>query len=588
MSTAGADVLSPAQREVALSRLRTEEFDVVVVGGGVTGAGAALDAVTRGLRVALVEQRDWASGTSSRSGKLFHGGLRYLEKLDFGLVREALRERALMLRTLCPHLVRPVRFLYPLEHRVWERAYVGAGVLLYDTIGGAGAVPRHRHLTRTQVGRVAPGLRQDTLIGAVSYFDVQVDDARHTVVLVRTAAAHGAVVVSAAKVVGYERDGERVTGVRVLDAEAASQDSESGDAAPFVVHAKAVIHAAGVWTDDLQELLGGQPPFHVTPSKGVHLVVPRDRIRSDAAILVRAEDSVLLIRPWFGHWIIGTTDTPWAGDRSSPAATSADIDYLLRNANRVLDPPLTRDDIDGVYAGLRPLITAAAGATSNLSREHTVATPRPGLSVVAGGKYTTYRVMARDVVDAAAADLKHVLGHPVPPSVTQDVPLLGAAGWRAAHNRRQRIAADTGIGLDNVDLLLRRHGALITQVLDELAGHPELAAQVPGAPGYLLVEARFAATHEGALHLEDVLTRRTHLAVETRDRGLRAADAIAPVLAEALGWDDIRTRDELDAYRARVAAEIASQQLPDDAAADAARLAARDPRVAAAAAARRP
>jgi glycerol-3-phosphate dehydrogenase len=381
--------LSAAARSEALHALAETEVDVLVVGGGVVGAGAALDAVTRGLSTGIVEARDWASGTSSRSSKLIHGGLRYLEMLDFGLVREALHERGLLLSTLAPHLVRPVPFLYPLTHHAWERPYVGAGIALYDamatTYGSSRALPMHRHLSRRRALRQAPCLRKESLTGAVQYWDAQVDDARHTMTVVRTAVSFGALAANRAKVVAFLRQGERVTGVRLVDL-------ETGEA--VTAHAKQVINATGVWTDDTQALADTRGQFHVRASKGIHLVVPRDRLQSSTGIILRTETSVLLIIPWGRHWIIGTTDTDWGLDKAHPAASATDIDYLLERVNQALTSPLSREDVEGVYAGLRPLLSGESESTSRLSREHVVGHPVPGLVVVAGGKYTTYRVMA--------------------------------------------------------------------------------------------------------------------------------------------------------------------------------------------------
>jgi glycerol-3-phosphate dehydrogenase len=288
--------LGPAERQAALDAAAGQELDVVVVGGGVVGAGAALDAVTRGLSVGLFEARDWASGTSSRSSKLIHGGLRYLEMLDFALVREALRERGLLTQRLAPHLVRPVPFLYPLKHRGWERLYAGAGVALYDTMGvssgNARGLPHHRHLSRRGALRQCPSLRRDALVGAIQYYDAQVDDARHTMTVVRTAAAYGALCASRARVVGFLREGERVTGVQV-------RDLESG--ATLEVRARQVVNATGVWTDDTQQMVGERGQFHVRASKGIHLVVPRDRIHSATGLILRTETSVLFVIPW-GRW----------------------------------------------------------------------------------------------------------------------------------------------------------------------------------------------------------------------------------------------------------------------------------------------
>lgn len=305
--------------------------------------------------------------------------------------------------------------------------------------------------------------------------------------------------------------------------------------------------------------------------------MPRERIRSDSGIILRTETSVLFVIPWYRHWLIGTTDTDWHLDRDHPAASRADIDYLLDRVNQVLVSPLTRDDIEGVYAGLRPLLHGESDATSTLTREHAVAQHVPGLVTVAGGKYTTYRVMAADAVDAVAADVRSA-GVDVGPSVTERVPLLGAAGFEGCLNRRARLAADSGLDVGTVEHLLGRYGSLATDLLDLCGQRPELARPIVAGSPYLAVEARYAATHEGALHLDDALTRRTRLSIETFDRGVEAAPTVAALMAEVLEWDDADVQRELEHYRARVAAERDSQTEPDDATADAARLGAPDVR----------
>jgi glycerol-3-phosphate dehydrogenase len=556
--------LDPARRSEALQRMRSTTHDVLVIGGGVTGAGIALDATTRGLSTALVEQRDLSSGTSSRSSKLLHGGLRYLEQYDFGLVREALRERDLHLTTLAPHLARPVPFLFPLTGAAWERAYVGAGIALYDTLGGARNLPAHRHLTRTGALRIAPALRSDALRGAIQYYDAQIDDARHTMEIARTAASYGAAIATSARVTGFLREGERVVGAHVTDL-------ETGES--LAVRASQVINATGVWTDEVQELVG-RGRISVRASKGVHLVVPRDRIISDSGIILRTTSSVLFVIPWGRHWIIGTTDTDWELDRAHPAASRTDIDYLLAQVNRVLRHPLTHEDVEGVYAGLRPLLTGESDATSTLSREHAVATTAPGLVTIAGGKYTTYRVMAQDAVDLAA----RALPGRVPESVTDRTPLVGAIGYFALRNRRHELAAASGLHVVRIEHLLGRYGALTEELLAMVADDPALGAPVPGAEDHLCVEIVYAASHEGALHLDDVLTRRTRISIETFDRGLGAAPHVARLVAPVLGWDEPRIAREVEHYEARVAAERDSQQQTDDLTADAARLGAPDVR----------
>jgi glycerol-3-phosphate dehydrogenase len=559
--------LSPAARAAAIAGMSARELDVLVVGGGVVGAGSALDAVTRGLTTAIVEARDWASGTSSRSSKLIHGGLRYLEMLDFGLVREALTERGLLLDRIAPHLVRPVPFLYPLQHRVWERAYVGAGIALYDgmayTSGTARGLRHHRHLTRRQALREAPCLRADALTGAVQYWDAQVDDARHTVTVVRTAASYGAFAANRVRVTGFLRQGERVTG-------ATATDLETGES--FEIRAKQVINATGVWTDDTQALADTRGQFHVRASKGIHLVVPRDRLQSNTGIILRTEKSVLFVIPWGRHWIIGTTDTEWKLAKEHPAASARDIDYLLDHVNAVLTSPLTREDVEGVYAGLRPLLSGESESTSKLSREHVVGHPVPGLVVVAGGKYTTYRVMAADAVDEAA----RALDARVPPSCTAELPLVGAPGYRALWNQRAALAASAGVHVARVEHLLGRYGSCTGELLAMIRADRSLAAPLPGADDYLAVEARYAVTHEGARHLDDVLARRTRISIEAWDRGVAAAPAVALLMAEILGWSDAIRQREVDFYLSRVAAERESQTKPDDEGAEAARLGAPD------------
>jgi len=555
--------LGPGDREAALVAMASRTFDVVVVGGGVVGAGAALDAATRGLSVALVEARDWASGTSSRSSKLIHGGLRYLEMLDFGLVHEALRERGLILTRLAPHLVEPVPFLYPLRHRVWERPYVGAGIALYDAMarstGHAAGLPLHRHLTRRQALRAVPSMRKDALVGAVQYYDARVDDARHTVGLVRTAAAYGARVANRARVVGFLREGERVVGVRVRDLEQGTD---------IEVRGHQVVNATGVWTDETQAMVGERGQFKVRSSKGIHLVVPRDRVQSRTGIILRTTTSVLFVIPWGRHWIIGTTDTDWRLDKAHPAASRRDIDYLLGQVNSVLATPLSHEDVEGVYAGLRPLLAGESEVTSRLSREHVVAHPVPGLVVVAGGKYTTYRVMAKDAIDEVA----RALDFRVAECCTDEVPLLGAVGYRAAWNSRTRTATRAGLHVARVEHLLRRYGSCIQEVLDLCNRDRDLAAPLPGADDYLCAEIVYAASHEGARHVDDVLTRRTRISIETFDRGLTAVPHAARLMAGVLGWSEEQVDREIQHYRARVEAERASQQQPDDETADAARV----------------
>ena len=601
--------LSPASRRRALERLRatTQEhpLDVLVIGGGVVGAGAALDATTRGLSTALVEATDYGWGTSSRSSKLVHGGLRYLEMLDFPLVHEALQERGRLIEVIAPHLVGAVPFLYPLT-KAWERPYVGAGVALYDSlaVGRTGHLPLHKHLGRGAVAKIAPGLKPDAFLGAVRYFDAQVDDARLVIELVRTAASHGAWCASRAEVTAYlgtgaaGRDG--VTGVELMDRETGQR---------ITVHARQVINATGAWTGriplrgpagDDTPLTEGMP--HVTAAKGIHLVVRRERFVSEAGLILRTEKSVLFVIPWGRHWIVGTTDTPWEYGPDRPAATAEDIDYLLERVNTVLREPLHREDIVGVYAGLRPLVTPAhptqqdvpddghapdpsaspdqAGeegesesgddgdrgeqpstATAKVSREHVVAHPLPGLTVVAGGKLTTYRVMAADAVDGATSHAtapgmgvltgqdRTGKGTGIPGSCTAELPLHGAQGWTPTRHRRRVLAAEYGLGLDTVDALLHRYGSEAPEVMALAAAEPEWGVSLPGLDEHLAAEVVHAVLREGARTVQDVLARRIRAVFEADDSGEAAAPHVAELMAPLLGWDAERSAAEVRRFQ---------------------------------------
>ncbi len=523
--------LDPAERRRSLDRIRGGNVDVVVVGGGVVGAGAALDAASRGLTVALLEKDDWASGTSSRSSRLAHGGLRYLEQREFGLVHEALTERGLLLERLAPHLVRPVPFVFPLTRPI-DRPYVGAGIAIYDALARVGrrtgGLPGHRHLSRSATLRLAPGLREDAFTGAVGFFDAQIDDARHTVAVVRTAAAHGALTVSRAHVDGFQRTDERVSGVEVTD-------RETGET--FAVSAQVVIGATGVWSQRTRHLLhgvtDGSDPNPVRPSKGVHLVVDREAIALNAALIARTDQSVLFLLPWGRHWLVGTTDTGWDGPLDDPTATDDDIDYLLAEANKWLARPLTRADVTGSFAGLRPLLAldlvAGDDNTTKLSREHAVTSPVPGFVDIAGGKYTTYRVMARDVVDEATRQLPESMRPG--PSRTHVLPLIGAAGYAGLWRRRHELAAQHDVPVGALVHLLRRHGDQYREILELVAQDPALGRPVhPQAP-YWRAEVVHAVAAEGARTPDDVLRRRTRIAVEVSDAGISVLDDVQALMA---------------------------------------------------------
>lgn len=557
--------LNNDQRRRDLARLAEETLDVLVIGGGITGVGCALDAASRGLRVGLVEQRDIASGTSSRSSKLLHGGLRYLESRDFALVREALRERSLHTGQLAPHLVRPVSFLLPLPGRWWHRFYYGAGVLLYDLLAAVrgNPLPRHRHLSRRRARQWAPALSPDRLSGGIVYFDAQIDDARHTLAVARTAAAHGAALVTSARVVAIDKDQGVVTGAEI-------EDLETGHR--FPVRARRIVNATGVWNDDIQSMVGSSG-LRVQAAKGVHLVVPADRIASLSGIISKTPTSVLFIIPWGRHWLIGTTDTRWQLPRDHPAATATDIDYLLDQANQVLDRKLTTDDVVGVYAGLRPLLAGQADDTAKLSREHAVLRPNPGFVAIAGGKYTTYRVMARDAIDAAVEDL----APPPTESRTDTISLIGSEQWTSVwKGSAPTLARRWELSTELVERLLGRHGSQTPSVLSLLDEDPRFRLVIDGT--VLAAEVIHAVRHEGALHLDDVLARRTHLSIESTDRGVGSAPLVADLMGDELGWDDNRRQREVALWSDRVTAERSANTIADDLEASATRLSVTDSR----------
>ena len=534
--------LGPDARAEAVARFERERLDVLVIGGGITGVGIALDAVSRGLSVGLIEAVDLAAGTSSRSSKLIHGGLRYLEMLEFKLVHEALRERRLLLTKLAPHLVRPVEFLFPLTRRGWERPYMGAGLLLYDLWAGR-HLPRARHLSRGAALKAAPALRPDSLIGAVSFSDAQEDDALYAVYVARTASARGASIATRVRAVSFLRDeAGRILGV-------GAEDRLTGRR--LDIRARHTIAAVGVATDSLLEEATGRAQSTVRPSKGVHLIVPRASIPMRSGLFMRTEKSVFHAIPWGReHWLLGDTDTEWDGEVDTPVANRADVDYVLAKVNSVLLRPVQREEIRGVFAGLRPLVAAEGAAdTTRLSREHRLFSPVPGLTAIAGGKYTTYRVMARDAVDAAGRDLGSTA-----PSTTDRLPLLGAA---------------PSPGGDH-DPLRRRHGACADEVRLLAQANSDLATPLAGELGYLTAEAVHAVTHQGALDLDDILSRRMRVSIEAPDRGRAAAAAIAPLVAPPLGWSEARAAEEVDRYLRLRDAEEAAEAAPDDTAAAAA------------------
>lgn len=541
-------------------------LDVLVVGGGGTGAGAVFDAATRGLDVGIVEAADWAQGTSSRSSKLMHGGLRYLEMLDFKLVHEALRERDLLLTHTAPHLVRPISFVFPFFKKVVERSYIGAGVALYDALASASrigkgrAVPFHRHMSHKKMLEHFPSLDGEKIVGALEYYDAAFDDARMAMMLVRSAVQLGAAATNYTTVIDYLHEGKRVVGAKV-------RDELTGQT--YDVYAKATILAGGVWTQDQQELAGAETGLEVLASKGIHIVVPRDSITAapDAGVITQTEKSVLFIIPWDEYWVIGTTDTPWKQPVEKVTASGADIDYVIEHANAVLSDKISREDVIGVYAGLRPLLQPVSKgdgekASTKVSREHTVMEVKPGLTAIAGGKWTTFRVMAEDVVDFAIKDL-----FPGRPTLTEAMPIIGGQGFEGIKQDAAKIAREYGFDQVRMERLLFRYGTLLREVLSLIDEDPSLATPLEHGPRYLRAEVLYAVRNEGAFKLPDVLEHRTRLEYEVADRGVKAAPEVAAIMAKELGWDEARMKQEIAEYETYMAARLAAEQTDSDEAA---------------------
>ena len=530
--------MPPLDRRAAdLRRLADEPWDLLIVGGGIVGTGALLDAASRGLRVALVEQDDIASGTSSRSSRLIHGGLRYLQQLRVGLVREALDERARLLR-LAPHLVRLEDFLFPLYGPpIATRAFYTAGMTMYDVLGSAKSGGRHRQLSTASTLEYAPDLRRKGLRGGLVYHDAMEDDARYTLAVARTALAHAAgaaVVVTRVRATAPILDRDRVAG-------AALEDLVGG--ATIEARATVVLDATGVW-GSMPDRPFGAGSFSVLPSLGSHLVVPRDRIPARGGMTLRIPGRVAFLVPWPRHWLIGTTDKPYHGPVDRPAASAEDVDEILGTVNGALDIELSRDDVVGTYAGLRPLIAPTdASTTVKVSREHRVSVEREGLVRVSGGKYTTYRLMARDAVDAVLGPVENRRR----PSATAELPIVGAAPVADLDAMAGRLSAMRDIGMPSARSLVDRHGTEAEALVADGAARG-LDWPLDRALPFLESEVAWAAEQELAQSVEDVLVRRIRLAPELRDRGSTIAPRVAAILGPILGWNGERQAREVAAY----------------------------------------
>ena len=542
-----ARAADPQWRMDALEALAGERFDVLIVGGGIVGAGALLDATSRGLRAALVEQSDIASGTSGRSSRLIHGGLRYLEQLHFGLVYEALEERARLLR-LAPHLVTLEPFLFPIYGiPLITQGFYGSGIFLYDLLGARRDGGFAKHLRPSSAIEYAPDLRRKGLAGGIIYHDGVEDDARLALAVLRTALAGGAVAATRVRADKPLLDGEKLIGASV-------EDLVSGNR--FEVRAERVIDATGVWAanaDARFATLEGGDSF--VPSRGSHIVIRRDRLPAEGGLTLRIPGRVVFIIPWPGHWIIGTTDH---SDKRLPEDVSApedDVDELLETVNKQLAIDLSKGDIVGTYAGMRPLVGDPGGSTVKASREHRVAADASGLVRISGGKYTTYRVMARDVVDASLGKTEARRRK----SGTAELPVVGAAprselaqiASSLEQPLRDAAAAHGAAGAAWPARVARRladrYGREAVDVMS-LARELDLAMPLGDGIDHLQAEVAWAARHELALSIDDVLARRMRLAQELPDRGASIASRVAAVLGAELDWDADRQASEVASY----------------------------------------
>jgi glycerol-3-phosphate dehydrogenase len=528
-------------RSAHLMRLASEQFDVLVVGGGITGAGIARDAAMRGLRTALVERDDFGSGTSSRSSRLVHGGVRYLEHGHLHLVFESSRERRTLMR-IAPHLVRPLRFTWPVYRgaRVpqWK---LNAGLIMYDALAVFRNVRSHRSLSPKEVLGQEPSLRREELLGGAEYYDAATDDARLTLANIIAADETGAVVVNHAAVTELARDGERVSGALVRDA-------VSGTV--IRVRASVVVNATGPWTDTLRSLDATEVRSAVRATKGVHIAIPRERLATQAALtlLSPVDGRVMFALPSTATTIIGTTDTPTDERPDEVRASSEDIDYLLAAANMFFPAAnVRRDDVVAAWAGIRPLV--ASGFTkdpASASREHRIDRSASGVISVSGGKLTTYRSMAAEVVGA----VERALGRRPTRATTGRVPLPGG-DLRSLEEALRAAELEVGDAVV-ARRLVEAHGSRWREVSALTSDEPALARRIVRELPYLLAEVVYAVEREMAVTLADVLVRRLRIAYEARDHGRSAARVATAVLAGRLGWDNTRARVELERYEADV------------------------------------
>jgi glycerol-3-phosphate dehydrogenase len=554
--------LAANARTAYVERLAQDQFDVLVIGGGITGAGVALDAAARGYRVALVEKVDFASGTSSKSTKLAHGGIRYLPQFDLAMVHEALVERGLMVRH-APFLVRPQPFVLPVyEHMRWPSGLpvrpptdfglgfvLDIGLWMYDLMAGRLNIGRHKSISAKETLRLAPTLRSTGLKKAFLYYDAQTNDAQLTVTVLRTAAQFGAVVTNYTEVTGFTRAPGKLNGAVVRDV-LTNQE--------FTVSARHIINSTGVFAEQVAALTGDESKATVEPSKGIHLVVARERLQisTSAVVLPETEDGrILYVIPWGSRAVIGTTDTG-TGDLDDPQASPEDIAYLLKHVNDYLEVNLTDNDILSVYAGYRPLVKSRGARAADLSRTHVVLQENNGMVTIVGGKLTTYRRMAQDTIDVIAKRDGMPISHP-----TQKLLLAGAIGWRDAKREIEARGHELGLAPEVVEHLSFTFGSNASTVLDLIDEEESLRERLlPDLP-YLYAEVVYACRAEMAMTLEDVLARRTRIILEDGARGVGVAPEVAALMARELDWSGDQTNAQVERYRALVGHQLAAEGL---------------------------
>lgn len=526
------DELSLRTRAENLARMQREVFDIAVIGGGITGAGVALDAASRGLSVALVEKRDFASGTSSRSSKLIHGGLRYLDQWNFGLVRESLHERAVLSR-MAPHLSKPLRFLVPV-YSSSERSPLGAsklklsiGLWLYDFLAGSQNIARHRWLSPDDAVRLAPAIERDGLLGAFIYYDCLTDDARLVIEVIKAAAAHGALVANYAGAQGLSKTG-RGTSVQI-------EDGLTG--CSFELSARVVVNATGVWSDEVSRLSDASASRKLRPSKGIHVVLPSERFQNRTAVLIPSlgENRFLFVIPWQGRTVVGTTDTDYTGDLDEPRAEPFEVDRVVESAARAFPgAKLSSEDVISTFAGLRPLIATDGQSTKDVSRKEEIFENERGLLTITGGKLTTWRRMAERAVNLAVRRLESVDGVPRPGarrSLTESVQLAGGPIGDTTGDSREEAARDFGVPVSAVEHLIQSYGGNYRVLLELTRESEQLKSSLIEGLPHIEAEVVYAARYEMTATVEDFLSRRTRLELLARDHGRSCATRVASLLA---------------------------------------------------------